>query len=43
MFKVFYCHSSSDKALVDAFRQLVTAAFSDEVEIMYSTTSVASG
>jgi hypothetical protein len=43
MFKVFVSHSSADKALVDALRELITAAFSDDVEIMYSTASVASG
>jgi len=39
MFKVFVSHSSDDKALVDALRELITAAFSDEVEIKYSTAS----
>lgn len=43
MFKVFVSHSSDDKALVDALRELITAAFSDEVEIKYSTASVATG
>ncbi len=43
MFKVFVSHSSADKALVDALRELITAAFRDDVEIMYSTASVASG
>ena len=43
MFKVFVSHSSIDKALVDALHELITAAFSDDVEIKYSTASVASG
>jgi hypothetical protein len=43
MFKVFVSHSSTDKKLVDALRELVTAVFSDDVEIMYSTASVATG
>ena len=43
MFKVFVSHSSIDKELVDALRELITAAFSDEVEIKYSTASVAAG
>ena len=43
MFKVFVSHSSIDKELVDALRELLTAAFSDEVEIKYSTASVAAG
>lgn len=43
MFKVFVSHSSIDKALVDALRELITAAFSEDVEIKYSTASVASG
>ena len=43
MFKVFVSHSSIDKALVDALHELITEAFSDDVEIKYSTASVASG
>jgi hypothetical protein len=43
MLKVFVSHSSTDKQLVDALRELITAAFSNEVEILYSTASVASG
>ena len=43
MFKVFVSHSSTDKQLVDTLRGLITAVFSSEVEIFYSTASVASG
>lgn len=43
MFKVFVSHSSDDKLLVDALRELITAAFSSEVEILYSTATVATG
>ena len=41
MFKVFVSHSSIDKELVDALRELITAAFSDDMETKYSTANVA--
>ena len=43
MFKVFVSHSKDDKVLVDALRELITSAFDDDLEIRYSTASVASG
>jgi len=41
--KIFVSHSSSDKSLVDALRELVSDAFVEETELMCSSASVASG
>jgi hypothetical protein len=43
MFKIFVSHSSSDSPLVNALRNLICDAFVEEVELMYSSASVASG
>ena len=43
MFTIFVSHSSSDKPLVDALRELICGAFVEDIELSYSTASVATG
>lgn len=43
MFKVFVSHSSADKLLIDALRELICDSFVEEVALIYSSASVASG
>jgi hypothetical protein len=43
MFKIFVSHSNVDRPLVDALRDLIRGTFSEPVEVMYSSASVASG